>query len=152
MIKNSVTVFLQSDDVPWWAILAITMLNFKLFFFFLHTFKFTFAYTVTLPVKSFCTKRFVMFLKNSLLLTKPALFWSKMQQNWEIFLLLNNCCLFEYIKKINSQILQFSKLNFSIITRHMILQKSFWFSGQKTWLLLWCWKQLSRICLGFFDE
>ncbi len=50
----------------------------------------------TLPVKSFWTVQFLMillFFKNSLLLTKPAFIWSKVQQkqlHFEIFLLFKN--------------------------------------------------------------
>ncbi len=37
-------------------------------------------YSHTLPVKSFWSVRFLMFLKKFLLLTKPAFIWSKIQQ------------------------------------------------------------------------
>ncbi len=48
-----------------------------------------YLYLYILPVKKIWTVRFYVFLRNSLLLTKPAFIWSKIQQIFcEIFLLL----------------------------------------------------------------
>jgi len=42
---------------------------------------------------------------------------------------------------------------FSIITRHMILQKSFWFAAQKTFIIIIIMlKTAEYTSAGFFDE
>ncbi len=80
----------------------------------------------SIPVNSFWTVRFLIWgLKKSLLLTKPAFIWSKIQQKQ--YSILNNCFLFKYIFKCN--LFLWSKLNvqhhYSSLQCHVILQKSF---------------------------
>ncbi len=95
----------------------------------------------------------LMLLNNSLLLTKPAFIWSKVQQEhkFKYLTILNNRFLFSNVIYCDFKAECWASLLQSRDPSEIIL--IFWFAAQKhVLLLLLCWKQQSRIVPGFFDE